>query len=320
LYFYYKKVVIHSVFNRQIVTEEDWRSELLRFPNIDVLERNLNQLINIDKSNFSIEEVRKLYFKKAVIQPFSYREYVCEFLNKIPIWRARCRIDELCEDTSNPKTFSYPPITCCQANGRANLKGKAVFYSAHNDSTAIFEAKPRDGDVVYLTKWESKCNRNLRVGCYLATSIPTTNPWYLAAQEQYQYFLKRVGIYGKEKSEHIEMIFNFISNIFRTEQPPYVLTSWLANEALYGLSGIDMIVYPSILRQGQSCNIVIKPSFVDEYLTIQRVYKVQIADANPELIKHETLSIGELVNGHIIWRSPTHLDQVNLSGHNWIPS
>ncbi len=305
---------IHPVFKKPMASDFEFQEELKKFPDLDVLRQNLEELIRTDKSQLSQAEIRELFFNKAIVQPFSYREYNSKQFRPNSIWRARKNINELTEDIGDPKCYSYPPSKFCFENGRANLKGKSVFYCAIEPVTPLIEIKPQAGDTVYLSEWEYNCLRNIRLACYIPLAIPKTNPWYNIAQQQFEAILKHSGEIGNQKAQHLAMVTTFVGKAFIEEQPPYCLTSWLSDEALYGYAGIDIIVYPSIQRSMVSCNLALLPTFVDECLKCRKIYKLKFTEVGKATVKYHVEKVGISDNGSFIWHDPQEEDDLNLPG------
>src|SRR5690606_29329039 len=82
--------------------------------------------------------------------------------NTHKLFRVRLNIVESREDCSLIQTYSYPPAFVCTENGRANLKGKSVFYCSNDPSAALLEAKPKPGDIAFMSIWKPVVDRKVK--------------------------------------------------------------------------------------------------------------------------------------------------------------
>lgn len=309
-----KDVPVHEVFQKPLASEQEFQREVNRFPDLKTLQRNLDELMSVDKSGMSRQEIRDLFFRHAILQPFSYIAYEGNKLNLLTTFRARVGINERSEGVYSVKTFSYPTAQFCRQNGRANLMGKPVFYCSDQGGTAMIETKPALGDTIYLGKWGILCNREWRISCFLPPDIPSRNPWYNLAQNQFRHISKYAQQIGLGKAAHLELITNFLAKAFVEEVPPYHLTSWLADEVLYGYAGIDMMVYPSFTTSANTCNLAIRPDFADSYMKLQKVYRLLITGLSDTTINYQTQAVGNIVGDKIQWTAPTLEDEMSLPG------
>lgn len=67
---------------------------------------------------------------------------------------------------------------------------------------------------------------------------------------------------------------------FKTE--PYKLTSYLSNELLYEITGIDGIAYPSRQQRHVGMNIVFHPNVINSFFTMKRIYKYRLINTDFE--------------------------------------
>lgn len=302
------------MFQKPLASEQEFQNEVNRFPDLQTLKRNLAELMSVDKSRMSLQEIRDTFFRQAILQPFSYIAYDGNLLNLLTAFRARVDIDDIKEDITCPKTFSYPPPQFCSQNGRANLMGKPVFYCSDQGGTAMIETKPALGSTIYLGKWGILCNREWRLSCFLPPDIPSRNPWFNFAQNQFKNVSKYAQQIGVGKAAHLELITNFLAEAFVEEVSPYYLTSWLADEVLYGFSGIDMLVYPSFTTSANTCNLAIRPDFADGYMKLQKVYRLLITGLSDTTLNYQTQATGTVIGDKIEWTPPSLEDEMELPG------
>jgi len=288
------------------ITHDKFEKELEKIPPLPEYIRNLKGLKCLDLSNHSLKEIEQLYFSNAIVFPGYSVVIPSNLLNAIRLYRVRKNIDFKREDLNSISTYSYPPQSVLNENGRANLKNKSVFYCGHTYFTALKEAKLKRGDTGYLTVWNIAADRNCEYGAFLPDNLPDNNPWRnFNSMLDVQRFNAANGL---SKSKQLEYLHGFIAELFMEEKPPYSLTSWLADKMLLGYQFIDFIVYPSFEAKSSKCNLVFKPEFVDRYLNFERVYIFKTREVTESNVEFEIKIVGETNSHQIIWRNPSEED------------
>ena len=89
---------------------------------------------------------------------------------------------------------------------------------------------------------------------------------------------------------------------FVIEEAPYPLTSWLADNFLYGENWIDVVLYPSVAGGQKDCNMAIHPNTVDNNIKFQKVIKFKVMEVKETTIAYKPISVGELKHQLIEWR------------------
>ena len=133
--------------------------DLSLFPNIEQFKRQLQQLRELTPDSIPFEKLYDKYFDLGVILPHMISMQTAENFNKLKFFRVRLNINENAEDTRIVQTHSFPPGNVCKENGRANLKGKSVFYCSNDPLCALFESKPKIGDIAHISIWNGLSNR-----------------------------------------------------------------------------------------------------------------------------------------------------------------
>jgi hypothetical protein len=290
----------------QIKSEEIFYTELTKFSSIEDLENNLNRLIQLDKSELSQEEIRKLIFDHAIILPNHYSVLPKEVINKLTVFRVRAEktMDLEKEDLNLIRTYSYPNSANCLSNGRANIKYKTVFYCSDNQVTALAESNLEIGDIAYLGVWKTFADRDANYATYISTNIPAKNVWYNKGVDIHKQSTEYAKKYSNDKFEYLVRLQNFFSEIFLTEKKPYSLSSWVANNLLYGYNIVDFIVYPSFGTNHYSCNMAMHPNYVENNLKLDCVFKLLITGKTGESINFNVQKFGKLSKTSIIWKIP----------------
>lgn len=292
------------------IADEELNQELLKIPDLNSYRENLSLLHKIDKASLSLPEIHKLFFKYASLLPQAVGYTTSETINLLKLSRVRLNIDTIKEDKQLIRTFSYPPSNICGQNGRANIKFKSVFYCADTAESALAEARPKVNDIAYLSKWSIQSDRDCRYSPFLSPSLPNLNPWMQSASEIYKVVVESSKKLGKDKSAQLELLFNFVAELFIKEQSPYSLTSWLSFISMYEDYGTDFIVYPSYTLNSIACNFAFHPNYVDNYFKLNKVYKLWIQKVDSDGASFLPLEVGKLFLTNIKWEKPTEEDML----------
>lgn len=286
-----------------IASEIEFAQELDKFPSLEILKQNLKDLFEMDKSLLSLKDIKTALFDKAVILPNSYSPLPAETINLLKVFRVRSEktINLENEDLNLIRTFSYPNPCFCTTNGRANLKGKSVFYCSDNKETALAESNLQIGDAAYLSVWNIKCDREVNSTSFLPTTIPEKNIWYNQALKLQAKAIDHAKQYGGDKSQQLEMVINFFSQTFIKENKPYSITSWISNNLLYEYDFIDFLVYPSYATNNYSCNLAFHPNFVDQFMKLETIFKMVIKEKGNDSITFNITESGTAKRTNIIW-------------------
>lgn len=280
------------------IYNEDWQLHLTEFPPLIELERRLEYLMTIDKSKMSRAQIRDLVYQNIVLLP-NYVHYIeKDRLNIQSFWRTRKNVCDH-EDLTLINTFSYPKF--CTSNGRANLKEQPIFYCSTNRSTSLFESKPEVGEIIYLSEWKPNCDRTARVRFLLSENMDEGNPFFQLQLKHLDVVKQMSKSYGMQNAAHLEMVTRFLANSFVKECPPYMLSSWLANEIMFGNLPVDILFYPSICTFQKHCNLAIAPTFVDKYLIPTEILKMEVLEFGVRNIKTLLLGTGIVEGEKINW-------------------
>lgn len=282
-----------------------WVKGLQDFPDIDILSRNLDELMNTDKSAMSAEEIKDFFFRKIILFPNSSHTIPASVFNNQTFWRTRKNVGTQ-EDINTIHPFTYPKS--CTANGRANMKDQPVFYCASTRAASLFECRPEVDEIIYLSDWSLTCDRDITTRFLLPESISEKNLFHMLAHRHLEEIKTMAQSWGLDKAPQLELITRFLGNAFVSETYPYSLSSWLANDILFGKQAVDMMYYPSIMTQQVSCNIAIVPAFVDRYLHPNRVFKMQVLERTDRNIRPVILEVGIITGNTICWHDTTDDD------------
>jgi hypothetical protein len=279
-----------------------------KIPDIETFKANLLKLQSLDLSSYSQEEIHKIVHLHTVFIP----NYICpipaEEFSGYKLFRARFKVDPEKENVYLHSTFSYPNNTFCNQNGRANIKRRNVFYCADSAIAAILESKPVTGDTGCLSIWRPTIDREVMCAIFLKEDLREANTWHKDARELHEYLKTITPKFKKEKAEHLNLLNQFICNLFIDEKAPYPISSWLSNNLLYSHRGVDMVLYPSSITNSYFSNIAIHPNFADKYLQLERVFQFSINNIGGQKLDYGIGLIGIPGTMNIEWREPTELE------------
>jgi hypothetical protein len=283
------------------VLEDDF----CRYLSVDELRQKLEILKNTDLSTASQGEITNTFFSYFDTLPSLIAMYQPSRFNNFYFYRARLNVDHTSEDTKLIRTFSYPLPQFCKDNGRANLRQKSVFYCSNCAVTSVMEAKPKVGDVGYLSVWRGNAQRPVKTGILLPRGLKQDNIWSGLTDDMYMHVDKELSTIAQQKYDFFKEEIRFVADLFLSEKPPYALTSWIGNELIYGTSWKDMIVYPSFVNDGYSCNVALHPNFADRFLEFEKVIRFKILDITDSQYVVSTGKVGVMVNNSIMLRDAT---------------
>lgn len=295
----------------------DYDEDLDKFPDLNLYLAQLEKLKNVTPDNVPFEKLYDKYFDLAVLLPQIIAYQNPEKFNNHRLFRVRLNINEESEDLSLIQTYSYPPTIICTENGRANIKGRSVFYCSNDPTAALLESRPNIGDIAFVSIWKPIVNRQVKIAHCLPVNLEPSNHWNVMALEAWRYTIDYYTEKAKEKNQHFIELNKFIAERFVNEKKPYYLTSWLSNEILCGKYWRDLILYPSIATNSKYCNMAIHPNFVNNYLKFEQVIRVKIADTSIEQIAFNMARVGKINNNAIEWVKPSDSQEILLKEYGF---
>src|SRR6185437_7079959 len=128
---------------------ENITADLKKFPPLQEYIQGLKELMKMNLSVLTTKEMADVFYKRVVLFQQVFGLNPSECFNEREFYRVRMNIQEN-EDENLLRTYSYPPASACEKNGRANLSGRSVFYCSDHAGTALLESKPKEGQIGYL--------------------------------------------------------------------------------------------------------------------------------------------------------------------------
>lgn len=279
-----------------------------KFPPVDEYKERLNALKTFDFSLKTQGEIHRIFFEHSVMLPLFVSPLSAEEFGQRDLYRVRLNVNPSLENILLNTTFSYPPPNFCRVNGRANLKGKSVFYCSDSGLTAIYESKPKPGDTVVLSIWKVKADREVKAALFLPENIKNENHWSAEAKDLHNYLKNQIRFLNSEKDEQINLLNAFVCDRFVEESNPYALTSWLSDYALYRDFEIDLIVYPSFITGSVFCNLAIHPNFIDRFVRLEKLFQFKIESISIQTIDYALGLVGTPGPTNIIWKEVSLTD------------
>jgi len=280
---------------------DDLTNDLPRFPSLSSYMNGLNELSRMDLSNMNYDSLARLLYERAIIFQQTFGIRPSHIFNQSSFYRVRMNIKDD-EDINLLRTYSYPLPSSCKRNGRANLKGKSVFYCSNHALTSILESKPNAGEIGYLSVWQANTDRDIKYGICLPRDLTSDNEFRFMANDIHKFIdeesFKRAGA----KADHFRFFHQYVAERFVNEKEPYFLTSCIANEMLYGDTWRDFIIYPSIANKAYSCNMAFHPNSADTILKFSKVLRFRVESFHNGQISISQGKIGEFINSTIVWR------------------
>ncbi|OFY17735.1 MAG: hypothetical protein A2W98_08515 [Bacteroidetes bacterium GWF2_33_38] len=259
---------------------------------------NINQIIkelgSIDLAKIEIKELEKMI--SFLMNGYNTR------LMKVPaklVYRARKKETKRFE---NIEKLIYPKPEFIKTYGRVNYPFNSVFYGSANESTAIIENQPKEGDE--FTVLLSGLNKDYLTMMELGMRHTA---WKSKGKISDDIAIRRK--LGNEqnilKNQLIDdfLIDQFTQPVKQGEEDKYKLTAVIGSNFLKG-EKIEGLVFPSIAADKNTSNIVIKPEVYDNFYVPKECWTILI-EKKIERNKYQVLCTAKAkrieLNGDIIW-------------------
>jgi len=228
----------------------------------------------------------------------------------LKVFRVRTIVADSIEDICDPKTFSYPPVACCNDFQRASVPGHPVFYAAADAKTAMEEVKInggpiKPGDKIFLSQWRIKKGAKYSLNYLTRPEIVGEEHGYKdLTQKLYsemdRIFSQEEVFFGKRQ----RLLFDLTSSLFFSDS--YIASGMIGYETLYQteeVNGIKIvgISYPSCANNFRGVNFAFHPDFVNECMELESVRLVTFKEFNDEGAQTTGNYNGNLLSGRINW-------------------
>lgn len=280
------------------------KEDLDQLSNPEIFKKRLNLLGNMLFNEDDNDEVAKKFFETCPVISLSSSHTDPDEFKNIHFYRVRLR-KTLGENESlyMDSTFSYPPSSAVKYPGRANIKGRSVFYCSDAHLSAILECDPAIDDVGYLSMWKPKTTSSLNFAQFILPNISEYNNFRSIAEQIYDHYCNhyRNAPAGPQMIE----LWNFIATKFISEKYPYSITAFIADFCLYGEYRKDFIIYPGNKSENHYNNFAFHPNAVNDHLQLARILKFKVLELAPSIIKIGYMRVGTRHRSSIIWEDAT---------------
>lgn len=278
-------------------------------PTVEQLEKAIKEFEGINWAAIdigSVDEVIPWALKGMTIVSFPWRF-------KHYLYRVRPYHSFTCAKTEDnifrPESFSYPPKGTLS---RAGTIEYPVFYCANNLEAALLESKSEDS-LNFLGCWRVNDSVLLNVRLFLSNlpdKLQNSNETFIP--EYRQALNAKLENVAPEQREILNKLDDFHDSQFVKEGTDiYKYSSWVAYRNLVyaktkGLPTPNAIVYQSVMLNQAGTNFAIDPNFVDNKMTLEKVYLFAYKYNNKEdNFEPLILSVGKNQGDSIIWTTPS---------------
>jgi len=260
--------------------------------NQEAILENISLLENLNYRTASIKEIEELLFPLFK----GLRMTVPSFDPGVYLYRSR-----ICKD--KPKhlsELSYPQPQFISEYGRANDISQPMFYGSISKNIPFFELNAKTGDRLILSIWKTKAKLLLNhIG--FSEDVSQSLQSERAFDSIYQFTSDTLKFNDLNTFVYNFLAASFARKISREENFLYKLSIAITNKLIMG-EILHGVLYPSIAMNGNSDNIVLKPSYVDENLEFVGVEYLEVVASEGMKYKHETLdSATEIDKGELMW-------------------
>jgi hypothetical protein len=257
------------------------------------IDKNTRILKELDYNNASIKEVEDLLmplFKGYTINAPSFEPGLNLYRSRICNKSKPIYLHEL----------SYPRTKYVKGYGRANDVGQSMFYGSISKDIPFFELGAIVGDKLVMTIWRTKAKLLLNHIGY-SEEVFSALKSNRDANSLYQFISDTKNFNNLNTFVYNYLAAAFSRKILPVENHLYKLSIAITNKLLMG-DLLQGVLYPTIAMNGNSDNIVLKPSYVDKHMEFISVQYLEVAEHEGMKYRYNVLdSATEIINGEIRW-------------------
>jgi hypothetical protein len=282
----------------------------------EAIKKSIASLEKLDFKTASIQEIEDLLFPLFK----GYTVSAPSFDTGLYLYRSR-----ICTKPNYLHELSYPSKEHILEYGRANNIGQPMFYGSISKNIPLFELNAKVGDRLFISIWKTKAKLLINHIGFSDEVFKLLNS-NREGNSLYQFVSNTRNFNDINTFVYNYLAAAFAKKIQRTESYLYRLSIAITNKLLMG-DLLDGVIYPTIAMNGNSDNIVIKPSYVDvnmdfvavEYLEVTEVkdmqYKIQILDSANEIQEGKLIWTGKMLGWTLEGKESMSL---NSDGSDWI--
>lgn len=289
---------------------KDFRSLEFKLKTRDEVDRALEEFCAIESNDYD-------YIKNAFFNLFGIYTVPVIFFNK-DVMKAlslfRARPSSQINDINNVSNFSFPPLNIKVPTQRANWTGRNVFYASDTPYTALIESKiANEGNEFYISQWSFKYEKfpsdSIQINTLAIDNTSTDNQWSPILKGQKDFFKELKKGISEKQADVLSYLSYKISLMFtELDKKKYSLTAFIADQIIYFKGdkknelSFPILIFPSVEANLSTCNFVINPRLVKEYMYLEKVLKVKIDNILKGGFKISYTDIGiPSKENHITW-------------------
>ena len=290
----------------------NYETQNIEYPSLQTYLSNLHKLSTYDFSKSTYDKIYNIFHDLALTIPSLGAKLKMEGFNGFELFRVRMEktISKI-ENMNSIQTFSFPPASRCNFNGRANISKRSVFYCTDEVIPAIKECDGNIGDVGFIGVWNVQSKRELKYMSCLPEVLPKSNHWEEFGRYHHNFLIEEQSNENEDLLAYKIALRKLITDKFMMEKEPYSISSMLANEYLYE-SDNDFILYSSIQSFYDYTNFAFHPKSVVNHLSCKRIVKFKITNIINSQYIIDILLTGDANGNRLYWRKPTDQDCIDL--------
>lgn len=228
------------------------------------------------------------------------------------------RCNDRPEDVSR---ISYPPPACVKENGRANRVGQSMFYASFSAGAVFYEMRVRPGDNIVLSYWKFIAPIWVQNLGYHEDTLRRLGVKDMSLRQSMIQKISDESRLNAQRRRRLALVFTQKAD-FNSEKFKYKLSIAITEFLLAGsvppvpqsglFDDIQMagVIYPSMQTKGMDDNIVLRPAFVDNCLSIEETYYYQVESVDHASLACTLLPLAKwkgFQEGKIQWEDVTHV-------------
>jgi hypothetical protein len=292
-----------------------WDKNAFNGMSFDEIDTAINEILKVDISAYSIEDMHQLFFKHFSKLPITVKYFPTKGFKDLKLYRARPCEGVEDNEINSIDTYAGPPWNEDRGIGRANWRERNVFYGSDTPYAALMEAKEVYIEKeFFIAKWgfdyEKFKTEHIQVSTLILDNIPRDNPWFEILNWSRMDVAKLQSEIGVNAAEKYIYLFKKISKLFvDLDKSKYKITAYLADQRIYFAQNtrselyFPLLIYPSVETKNMHCNFAIHPFFVKQYMRLETVFHVKLKEITSGF-KHGIEKIGlRSGNNEIEWYS-----------------
>lgn len=206
------------------------------------------------------------------------------------------------------------PCSKVRDYGRCNNIGESLLYCSNSLNTAILECQPQKGKFITISSYESNYNIDSD-GEIIHLDLAIVGKKYLSDIPELNRMFKRFR--DANIPEETMAFFDFLDDLFhedsRTSYKVSAVVSKCLINSVYTKRNLQTrggMMYPSIVRDKKSFNIVLKSDYAKKIMHLKKLQTFHILDSDENIVKLKLVRAG--------LRYPSHIKDVDPNLVLWM--